>query len=108
MRTNTLVFDESVVFAKNEPGSPILRSTGVFVDIPTLYFDTTNNTLNLFFFGVDYVPVLAGVTYKYYKTKRLGTNSWAAITNLFVDTYPGAPGYDGTYMTNCWELKTKY
>ena len=103
MKTNTLVFDESVVFAKYESGPYLLRSSTQYIDIPTLYFDTSNNTLNLFFYGPEFAG-LGSLTHRYYKTRRLGTNNWAALTNIFTDTNTG----NGTYMTNSWELKTKY
>ena len=103
MRTNALVFDESVVFAKYESGPYLLRSVTQYIDMPTLYFDTSNNTLNLFFFGPEFFS-LDSLNYKYFKTRRLGTNSWAALTNVFTEPSTSAT----TYMSNSWELKTKY
>jgi hypothetical protein len=103
MRTNALVFDESVVFAKYESGPYLLRSVTQYIDMPTLYFDTSNNTLNLFFFGPEFYS-LGSLDYRYFKTRRLGTNSWAALTNAFTEPSTSAT----TYMSNSWELKTKY
>jgi len=79
MRTNALVFDESVVFAKFESGPYLLRSSAQYIDIPTLYFDTTNNTLNLFFYGSEFSSS-GYLTHRYFKTRRLGTNSWELKT----------------------------
>jgi hypothetical protein len=115
MRTKTLLYNEPVVSAKYETGS--LQTVNVqYIDFPTLYFDTSNNTLNLIFFGVEfngigYISPPGGDVHRYFKTKRLGANSWTTASYLFDDPlkWPESnKGYYGSQMTNSWELKTKY
>ena len=101
MQTNSIVFEENVIKASSFlPGAYILTLTdGYVVDIPSLYFDTSDNTLNLFFIAPK--GGIGDVTLRYYKTKRLGPNSWSPITNL-------STGSVRSYITNSRELKTKY
>jgi hypothetical protein len=115
MRTNTLVYDEPVVSAKFETGS-LQKVNAQYIDIPTLYFDTSNNTLNLIFFGLEfnglnYPSSPGGTVHRYFKTTRAGTNSWSAASYVFDDPikWPNSyKGYEGSQMSNSWELKTKY
>jgi len=105
MKTNTIVFDEAVISAKYESGS-LQKSNSQNIDIPSLYFDTSNNTLNLFFFGVEYVQVFTDLDYVSYKMRRNGTNNWTAPTDLF----PHSRIYQDrlNFLANSRELKTKY
>ena len=106
MQTNSIVFDEVPVSAKYETGA-LTKTDSQYIDIPTLYFDTSNNTLNLFFSGPIYTQNPVDVFYRYYQTRRSGNNSWITPNYLFTDSSrSGSP--DGTYITNSWELRTKY
>jgi len=101
MKTNTLIFEENVIKTGSSlPGTYIITLPNSYVsDIPTLYFDTADNTLNLFFIGVEGAFSEAKVSY--YKTKRLGTNSWSPVTNISTGTV-------SRYITGSRELKIKY
>jgi len=104
-RTNTIVFDEAVVRAKYESGS-LQLSNCQNIDIPSLYFDTSNNTLNLFFFGVEYTQSPLNLNYVSSKMRRNGTNNWTAPTDMFTHNR----NYQNrlNYLANSRELKTKY
>jgi hypothetical protein len=95
---NTVIFDENVVSATYESGS-LRKTDSQYIDIPTLFYDTKNNTLNLFFYGIKYNSPTS-TSHKYYKMKRLGNDNWTSPNNLYLDPT--------SYMTNSWELKTKY
>jgi hypothetical protein len=101
MKTNSIVFEENVVKASPFlPGAYILTlPDGYVVDIPSLYFDTSDNTLNLFFIAPK--GGIGSATVQYHKTKRLGTNSWASISNL-------STGSVRPFITGSRELKIKY
>jgi hypothetical protein len=104
-RTNTIVFDEAVVRAKYESGS-LQSLNSQYIDIPSLFFDTSNNTLNLFFFGVEYTQSSTTVNFVSYKMRRNGTNNWTAPTDLFPHTRNNQNRLN--YLANSRELKTKY
>ena len=105
MNTNSIVFDENVVKTRSYyPGEYILISNSHNIDIPMLYFDTADNSLNLFFIGSEGAPLTPNpVRVRYFKTRRLGTNSWASISDLDT-TY----SYTQINRTCSRELKIKY
>jgi hypothetical protein len=104
MKTKSIVFDENVIKARSSvPGSylitlPTGTTSGGSADIPTLYFDTADNTLNLFFVSCG---SLAPASVSYFKTKRLGANNWSAVTNV-------STGSVRPFITGSRELKIKY
>ena len=106
MKTNTIVFDEAVVRSYYEVSGSLHKSRASMVDIPSLFFDTSDNTLNLFFFGPEYTPVAEDLDYVSYKMRRNGTNNWTAPTDLFPHTRINQDRLN--YLANSRELKTKY
>jgi hypothetical protein len=101
MKTNSIVFEENVIKANPSlQGAYILTLPDSYAtDIPSLYFDTSDNTLNLFFIGAR--GAIGSATVQYHKTKRLGTNSWASITNISTGTV-------SRFIASSRELKIKY
>ena len=104
MSTNTIVFNENVT-------SSVRRNTGlykigVFNDIPKIYYNTSNNSLYLLYYAVDYVTSSSRTAY-YKQTKRTGTNNWSALTNFLPSrTESGATVYFA--ISNYWDVITKY
>jgi hypothetical protein len=99
MATNSVVFDESVVRATRASGSvpPSIHTVDSLVaDVPTLFYDKTNNSLNLFFVGQ---AAATPFTITNYIMSRNNVNgSWSAPTSFTT----------GTRLSNNNELRIKY
>ena len=97
MATNSVVFDESVVRATRAQGSvpPSIHTVdSIIADVPTLFYDKTNNSLNLFFVGQ---AVVSPFIITNYIMSRIN-GSWSAPTSFTT----------GTRLSNNNELRVKY
>jgi hypothetical protein len=104
MSTNTIIFNENVT-------SSVRRNTGlykigVYNDIPKIYYNTSNNSLYLLYYAVDYVTTSSRTAY-YKQTKRTGTNSWSALTNFLPSRTESGASLSFT-IANYWDVITKY
>jgi len=96
--TNSVVFDESVVRATKAQGSvpPSIHTVdSLMADVPTLFYDKTNNSLNLFFVGQ---AAVSPFTITNYRMSRFNDGSWSAPTSFTT----------GTRLSNNNELRIKY
>ena len=102
MATNTVVFDESVVRATGSQGvtEPAFYSVDSYLaDVPILFYDKSNSSLNLFFIGYN---DLSNPRNKNLMMSRIN-GSWTAPANNFTSS-----GTYGPTMSNNRQLSVKY
>ena len=102
LATNSIVFDETVVRATGAQGitEPALHSVdSSMADVPILFYDKTNSSLNLFFVGYNQ---LSNPRNKNLMMSRIN-GSWTAPANNFTTT-----GTFGPNMSNNRQLSVKY
>ena len=100
MATNSIVFDESVVRATRAQGTiyPSIHTVdSLFADVPSLFYDKTNNSLNLFFVGWSSVATPGILNFR---MTRINGN-WSAPTRF-------TPGTSNVRLSNNNELRVKY
>ena len=104
LATNSIVFDETVVRATGAQGitEPALHSVdSSMADVPILFYDKTNSSLNLFFVGYNQ---LSNPRNKNLMMSRIN-GSWTAPANFFTTTSLGS---FGPTMSNNRQLSVKY
>jgi hypothetical protein len=103
MSTNQSVFNENVVSSTRKNTG--LLKLGVYNDMPIIYYNTANKSLNLIFFASENTSNAS--TYYFKQTKRLGNNSWSSLTD-FLPTRSTNTSPDVDAGTNYWDVITKY
>ena len=102
LATNSIVFDETVVRATGAQGitEPAFYSVDSYLaDVPILFYDKANSSLNLFFIGYNQ---LSNPRNKNLMMSRIN-GSWTAPANNFTTT-----GTFGPTMSNNRQLSVKY